>query len=187
MIYLKVQYYQDLFDVTKLFVKEFAKYGNKVVQLFRDPQFIFTLPHNQQIYFERLKQRIINATNIPKIDYNTYFDYLFKFLSWADPNFTELPTESIEEVESFLKFVFHDGQLPESMDQPPESKEQSDDDSYNDLVALYDDVNAEIFPVDEEGHRIYFADDPEAYAFWQEHGIEQWRYDEDISSADSNS
>ena len=112
---------------------------------------------------------------------------MLKFLSWADPSVTELPIESIEEVESFLKFVFHDGQLPESMYQPPESKEQSDDDSYNDLVAMYDDVNADEFPVDEEGHRILFADDPEAYTFWQEHGIEEWRQNENVSSADSNS
>ena len=53
----------------------------------------------------------------------------------------------------------------------------SDDDGNN--VFPEDDVEADEFPIDEEGYRILLADNPDEYRFWQEYGVERWRIDEE--------
>jgi len=42
-----------------------------------------------------------------------------------------------------------------------------------------DDVDAEEFPIDADGDRINYAENPEEYMYWYKNGVERWREDED--------
>ena len=53
-----------------------------------------------------------------------------------------------------------------------------DDDDDDDDEDSADGVEVAEFPIDEEGHRILRAEQPDEYAFWLEHGIERWRWDD---------
>ena len=86
---------------------------------------------------------------------------------------------------------FLPGELPDQDDYETESTipygeddytDAEDDEGNNEYVFFdelsEDDVEADEFPIDEEGHRILLADDPDEYRFWQEHGVERWRIEQ---------
>ena len=54
----------------------------------------------------------------------------------------------------------------------------SDDDATPSIPEDADDTNADEFPIDEEGFRITYAENPEEYMYWLTHGVERWRMEE---------
>ena len=64
-------------------------------------------------------------------------------------------------------------------DMADEEDEESDDDIELPTVEEADHVEADEFPLDEEGCRICLADEPERYKYWFIHGVEKWRAEEE--------
>lgn len=49
------------------------------------------------------------------------------------------------------------------------------DEDYHDIPDNADDVDAEEFPIDADGDRINYAENPEEYLYWYKTGVERWR------------
>ena len=66
--------------------------------------------------------------------------------------------------------------MTESKEEKTPAVVDADDDDIPDNA---DDVDAEEFPIDADGDRINYAENPEEYMYWYKNGVERWREDAD--------
>ena len=78
----------------------------------------------------------------------------------------------------------HQNKYYESEDDA-ESDQDAESDEEDDFPENPDDTDAEEFPVDEEGFRINYSEDPKEYMFWYKNGVERWRMEQDEEEGES--
>lgn len=103
--------------------------------------------------------------------------------SWKKPLNTDIEREPPRKVAAVAaaepKKKSYIGMWADAADMADEEDEESDDDIELPTVEEADDVEADEFPLDEEGCRICLADEPERYKYWFIHGVEKWRAEEE--------
>jgi len=86
------------------------------------------------------------------------------------------PVLQAEDVINYKKQVVISNSVTESIEEKTPVVVHED---YDDIPDNADDVDAEEFPIDEDGDRINYAENPEEYLYWYKNGVERWREDAD--------